>query len=486
MYFPTIWVGEEQDYFNFLVALDWERNLKSETQIRLLDEDGKESLLDALADSVYQVAGGVAVISATGDLVNRDSWINPYANRVSYNTLSHALKRALEDDSVHTILQAVGTRGGDAEGISSYTDNLKAASKIKPVYSWSGSQMLSAGYWISAPSKKIFGTLMTKVGSIGAIVEARSIHRMLQEAGIDIYVARGGKDKSPLHPAEPISDKAKAKLDEEANQMHGFFLEHVMENRPKLTQATQKKWGEGGTFYGQEAVDVGLIDGLKTLSETIEFLDAKGGKAAGSPGASGTQLSRNYEETSMAKQVILHSPEALARVASGVPLEQEQHEEVETTEPGATAQETPVGDPPAEPGEPPVEGAQAGAAAHNTDLVAYLKSELASANAKLIELQLKHSKLEADLAQAQLDVQATRPALSEAVNRLRIGLGQSAVNMTEMGLHTVGSLAAQYVSLSKEFNERYKVGRQSLEADSTERVPVEERARQIGIHPVKK
>ena len=96
---------------------------------------------------------------------------------------------------------------------------------------------------------------------------------MLEADGVDVKVVRSGKYKALLHPYEPISEAGLKEVEAKGAQLHGFFIEHIQSMRPNLSSRVAQ-WGEGQTFFGEEAVQLGLADGppmsLNTLVKNLK------------------------------------------------------------------------------------------------------------------------------------------------------------------------------------------------------------------------
>lgn len=166
----------------------------------------------------------------------------------------------------------------------------------------------------------------------------------------------------------------------------------------------------------------------------------------------------------MPKQVYL-SQEAAAAVASGASLEQVPHEEVEVEDAAESLVEGLDGvaevSAKDESSNAP-EGLQ-----EPTELVSFLREELASERAKLNEVSQKLAHTEALLAASKGAEDMLLPIVIEATQRMMVGLNQTPLDMDEL---PAGVVASQYTKVKTAFESRFKVGRQSLSADETKQV----------------
>jgi ClpP class serine protease len=129
----------------------------------------------------------------------------------------------------------------------------------------------SGGYMLActASDGKLFAAPFALVGSIGVLGQILNVHDLLQEWKIKPMVFRGGKDKSPLSMTGEVTEEGKIKTQEMINATHRAFLRHVLDCRPVLAEYTDKI-GNGDVWLGMDAIDLGLIDQIKTSDEYIQ------------------------------------------------------------------------------------------------------------------------------------------------------------------------------------------------------------------------
>jgi len=153
------------------------------------------------------------------------------------------------------------------------------------------------------------------------------------------------------------------------------------------------------------------------------------------------------------------------------------HEEIEIEEPEASAEPTLT--------EPAVKVAEpifpAAPAVTETELVTYLRQELAAERVKLHDLEQRHAASEAALTTAVAAQDQLLPLVIEATQRMQIGLNQTPL---EMGDLPVSVVVAQHAKVKAAFDSTFRVGRTSLDSAETHQdVPRMTVARQLGITP---
>jgi len=476
-----LWLGGSRSFSAAMSAHKWQMaNPTEATSYQEKFEDDND-LLEELVDSIYQTNNNVAIITVSGSMTNEDSFWNLIFGLTSYNTVSAALNRAVDDEAITDIVVNYSTSGGDAEGIGAVAENIKIANAVKPVYSFSNTKALSAGYWMAAAGRKIYGSPMSEWGSIGAIVVHTSYADMLKERGYEVTVFRGGKYKALGHPAEKLSDKAKKSFQDKVEKLYNFFLTEISQERPSLKIEDKDTWAEGKVFFADDALKAGLIDEVMTFNTLIASLVKVDDEDAGVTSAPGT-VGLNDEASNMTKQVIL-SGAAAAQVASGVDLAEVAHEEKDLEDAGLEGVEgtegTEAGAEGSEDGQ--LDGGEAGTEEGSGSIVEFLKAELKTVRSELSEVSSELATLKASSSQADADVSRLKKIAIEATQKLQVSLGQAPMELESLSAEAV---AQQYGVSKTAFNRRFKVGQTSLgseEVDTPDEKPAD--GRRFGIVP---
>lgn len=469
---PEFWLG---DYSSFSRAVRAYAYQLEHPEVKLQvesgeDEDDEDKLMDYLVDSITQYRGRIGIINVEGPLMNGESIFTLWFGGVSYNMISAALQRMLDDDGVSKIVMNYTTNGGDAAGIESASANLKTASGIKPVYSYVNGGALSAGYWLASQGRVIAGSRMSEVGSIGVVTTFTSYARALEQEGIDVTVIRGGKYKAMAHPAERLSREAEEYIENRTNRLYEFFYEHVADNRPVKVE-DKEQWAEGKVFFFEEGIKAGLADVTMEYGAFLRQLQ--------------THNPESDEDLKMPKKIILNTPEDVAAAAAGVPLDQLEHTEEDVEEIVATdvagtedGTEEALEEPSEETSEPAPQ-------TPNADLVAFLREELSGTRKELATAQATIAKLESRLESSQEAETALREPAISAVDRMCTALGMQPIPMDKLPATTI---AEQYRSVKAKFDDRFSFAgtRQSLDGENVKGGDDEySKARRAGLYPVK-
>lgn len=125
----------------------------------------------------------------------------------------------------------------------------------------------SGGYMMACVADKILAAPFAVIGSIGVLAQLPNFHRLLKKNDIDFELLTAGEYKRTLTMFGENTDKGREKFVEELEKTHVLFKDFVGSNRPSLDIA---KVATGEVWYGQQALDVGLIDGLQTSDAFVQ------------------------------------------------------------------------------------------------------------------------------------------------------------------------------------------------------------------------
>ncbi|KAG7356739.1 periplasmic protease [Nitzschia inconspicua] len=128
----------------------------------------------------------------------------------------------------------------------------------------------SGGYMLccTASPGQLFAAPFALVGSIGVIGQLLNVQDLLTGWGIQPLVFRGGKDKAPVGLIGEVTNEGKQTTQKMIDDTHDAFKRHVVRARPVLNKHLSKI-GSGHVWLGVDALDLELIDQVKTSDEYI-------------------------------------------------------------------------------------------------------------------------------------------------------------------------------------------------------------------------
>lgn len=414
------------------------------------------------ADGGYQLYGNVAVIDVKGPLTNHESWLNEFFGITSYGSIRNKLVEAHADSRVQEIVLNVDSPGGSATGISDTGELIKQIDRSKPVTAFASGTAASAALWLATSAGATFASETSMVGSLGVICTVMDATGALEKDGLKATVIRTGPKKALGGPYETLTDDAKEEIQKQLNHLHDIFVETVADNRGLTVDHVRSQIGDGSEFIGEQARQVGLIDGITTLDALVGGLQLR------------HEAQNPRKDMTMARRKLLNERQ-VALIAEGVEPEVAMNAAPEDPTPEApeapAAPEAPVEpEVPAAPAEPEA-AAQTPAA---PDLVGYLQTELAAKSGEITQLNVKVAELERELSGFRAHDTALKAIVASSVQRMQVGLGGVSTDLSKL---TTEALLSQHAQVYEAFTKRYPVGGVAAQADpegedSTEMTPL--------------
>lgn len=124
----------------------------------------------------------------------------------------------------------------------------------------------SGGYMMACVANRIIAAPFAVVGSIGVVAELPNFHRLLRHNKVDYEQHTAGEYKRTLTMFSENTDTAREKFKKELEETHELFKQFIRDNRPALDI---DKVATGEHWYGTQALELGLIDGIETSDDFI-------------------------------------------------------------------------------------------------------------------------------------------------------------------------------------------------------------------------
>lgn len=125
----------------------------------------------------------------------------------------------------------------------------------------------SGGYMMACVADTILAAPFAILGSIGVLAQVPNVHRLLKKHDVDFEVLTAGEYKRTLTVFGENTEKGRQKFIEDLEDTHHLFKQWVSENRPAVDI---DKVATGEVWYGQQAMNVALIDAIQTSDDFIQ------------------------------------------------------------------------------------------------------------------------------------------------------------------------------------------------------------------------
>jgi signal peptide peptidase SppA len=221
----------------------------------------------------YEVEDGIAMLTVEGSLVQKLSGANPRSGMQGYNQIRRKVADARADNEVKGIFVEYDSPGGEVPDCFELAKEIAAGSARnggKPIYAYIGEQSCSASYMLTAPCDAVIMPETGVVGSIGVWTMIVDYTKALKKGGISAQMIRAGDRKARGGPFETADQATIDKLMNWVEATRQIFAGHVARFRD--LEIADVLGQEGDWFYGEDAMETGLIDAIGNRSQALTAL----------------------------------------------------------------------------------------------------------------------------------------------------------------------------------------------------------------------
>lgn len=276
------WAIREQEFAVITALIELrargEKLSPEDVQARL-----EEAAISAGPRAGARATGAIAVVPVYGTIMPRASLMADMSGGTSVQGLTKAFRAAMADEGVGSIVLDVDSPGGQVGGIEELAAEIRAARGTKPIVAVANYTMASAAYWIASAADEIVASPSSLVGSIGVLSIHQEASQMAEKLGVTTTITRRPPSKADANEFEPLTDDAKAELQQRVDDYYNQFVGAVAKGRGVTAAAVRDGYGQGRVLTAKRALDAGLVDRIDTLDGVIRRLAS--GKAPATRGA---------------------------------------------------------------------------------------------------------------------------------------------------------------------------------------------------------
>ena len=279
----------------------------------LTDAEVRERV-DGAADAAgprrgARTMGAIGVIPIYGLLMPRANLMTEMSGGSTVAGIRDAFRAAMEDESVGSILFDVDSPGGVVDGIEELATEIRDARGRKPIVAIADYSMASAAYYLGAQADEVVASPSARVGWIGTVMAHTEYSKADEIAGITTTVFRNPPGKAGANEFEPLSDKARAELQQAVDDYSAQFVAAVAKGRGVSPATVREDYGQGGGMSAARAKAAGLVDRVESFDATIRRLaTGKGpvprGTSAVAPSAPYTLAGESVADEPAADEII--------------------------------------------------------------------------------------------------------------------------------------------------------------------------------------
>lgn len=221
-----------------------------------------------------QSVGTVAVIPLQGVIAPKMNLFTQISGGTSTEWFGKVMRQAVDDPDIGAIVIDTDSPGGSVFGVEELATTLYSMRGRKPIVAVSNHLMASAAYWIASQADEIVASPSSQIGSIGAIAMHQDVSEAHAKLGVKTTLITSGERKADGHPSLPLSEEARATMQELVDGYGDAFRRGIAKSRGVKVAEVRERFGEGRIFSATDAVKAGLADDVGTLDQVIARLSS--------------------------------------------------------------------------------------------------------------------------------------------------------------------------------------------------------------------
>ena len=230
-------------------------------------KDLEKKLVSNVLPRYSQQNSDIGIIQISGPLSNKPDFWSWLFGGTNYSDIRTEFRALLADNSVETIIFDIDSPGGEVAGLFDLVDEIYAARDKKNIISIVNEMAYSAAYAIASATSTIYIPRTGGTGSIGVITIHTDVSKWDEKLGVKYTVISAGDRKNDFSSHEPLSKEAYKIVKAEIDDINNLFIDTMSRNRGIEAKIIRNM--EAGIFQGQKAIDAGLADEIKSLTDIL-------------------------------------------------------------------------------------------------------------------------------------------------------------------------------------------------------------------------
>ena len=220
--------------------------------------------------------GSVAVIPIHGIIAHRSAMVNNVSTPggTSIEWLRQTFRSAMKNPAVSAVVLDVDSPGGTVALVDEMAREIRQTS-TKPVVAHINDFAASSGYYLASAADEIVITPSGQAGSIGVYASHEDISALAAKRGVKTTLISAGEGKTDGNAFEPLSDDARADMQDKVDGFYRMFVDAVVAGRQAAGQrlvtprTVRTEWKASMFSWRREAARLGLVDSVGTSGDAI-------------------------------------------------------------------------------------------------------------------------------------------------------------------------------------------------------------------------
>ncbi|HWO97313.1 MAG TPA: signal peptide peptidase SppA [Bacillus sp. (in: firmicutes)] len=214
----------------------------------------------------------ILVLEVEGVIQDAGDSSSPFMDQGGYHhdNFLKMIDQAQKDKSVKALVLKINSPGGgvvESAEIHKKLMDFKKKTK-KPLYVSMGTMAASGGYYISTAADKIYAIPDTLTGSLGVIMQGINYSGLAEKYGVKFETIKSGPYKDIMSPSREMTEAERNIMQTLVNNAYSGFV-HVIKEGRNLSEERVREIADGRIYDGRQAKNVGLVDELGYMEETI-------------------------------------------------------------------------------------------------------------------------------------------------------------------------------------------------------------------------
>ena len=181
------------------------------------------------------------------------------------NSIVSSLRAAFKDEHSKAVMMVINSPGGSPVQAGYVNDEIKRLRGLYPekrLYAVIAELGASGGYYMAVAADEIYADKASLVGSIGVTASGFGFVDLMEKVGVERRHYTSGEHKAFLDPFSPAKEEEGEFWQGVLDSTHQQFIKVVEEGRGDRLVKDNKDLYSGLIWNGEQALAMGLIDGL--------------------------------------------------------------------------------------------------------------------------------------------------------------------------------------------------------------------------------
>jgi protease-4 len=215
----------------------------------------------------------IGVVYVNGPINLGKAIANPFGSSLGAfsSEVRDALEKAAADDSIKAVVLRIDSPGGSGTASEIILDATRRLKAKKPLVVSMGDVAGSGGYYVACAADTIFADATTLTGSIGVLGGKLATTEMWRNIGVTFKEYKRGQNAGIFSTDDVFTPSERERIRALMDAVYEVFKKHVTEIRGSRLKKPIDELAGGRVYTGKQALDLGLVDRLGTLSDAVAF-----------------------------------------------------------------------------------------------------------------------------------------------------------------------------------------------------------------------